>query len=178
MGRNHDFLAPVKPPALPHQARPLVSCQARTLGPSSRHDLTPSAQVGTVDEQEPIVPFRHWVSGARPEGQDAREQNNRRAGQIAFDRKELNIILGIYGTRVAAGDWRDYALDFGGDTATFSIFRRSSEVPLYRIVKDPSLARKQGIYSVIAQGGLILKRGQDLAQVLGVLMKRPKLISV
>ena len=131
-----------------------------------------------MDEQEPIVPFRPWVSGARPEGQDARDHNNRRAEAIAFDRKELNIILGVYGTRVAAGEWRDYALDFGGDKATFSIFRRSSEVPLYRIVKDPSLARKQGIYSVIAQGGLILKRGQDLAQVLRVLVKRPKLSTV
>ena len=101
-----------------------------------------------------------------------------RVEQIAFDRKELNIILSVYGTKVAADEWRDYAMDFGGDKATFSVFRRASEVPLYRIVKDPSLARKQGIYAVIAQGGLILKRGQDLAQVLRVLVKPPKLSAV
>jgi len=58
------------------------------------------------------------------------------------------------------------------------LFRRSSEVPLYRIVKDPALARKQGMYSVIAQGGLILKRGHDLASVLRVLAKKPKLSSI
>lgn len=125
-----------------------------------------------MDDQEPIVPFRSWGSGPRPEGQTSP------ADQIAFDRSELNTILGVYGSKVAAGEWRDYALDFGRETATFSIFRRSSEQPLYRIVKDPSLARKQGSYSVVAQGGLILKRGQDLAQVLRVLVKRPKLQTV
>ena len=100
------------------------------------------------------------------------------ARQVAFDRAELNAILGLYGTKVATGEWRDYALDFGREAAVFSVFRRASEVPLYRIVKDPRLARKQGLYSVIAQGGLILKRGHDLVQVLRVFVKRPKLVSV
>ena len=79
---------------------------------------------------------------------------------------------------VAEGEWRDYAMDFGREVATFSIFRRASEVPLYRIVKNPGLARKQGLYAVIAQGGLILKRGHDLAQVLRVLARQPKLSTV
>jgi hypothetical protein len=87
----------------------------------------------------------------------------------------LNLILNLYGMHVAEGDWRDYAMDFGREAATFSIFRRTSEVPLYRIVKNPALARKQGLYAVIAQGGLILKRGHDLAQVLRVLIKKPRL---
>lgn len=97
---------------------------------------------------------------------------------MAFDRKELTVILDVYGRQVAAGEWRDYALDFGRERATFSIFRRASEQPLYRIVKDPSLARRQGQYSVIAQGGLILKRGADLTQVLRVLIKTPEVESV
>ena len=78
----------------------------------------------------------------------------------------------------AEGEWRDYAMDFGREKAVFSVFRRASEVPLYRIVKDPSLARKQGMYSVVAQTGLILKRGQDLATVLRVLAKTPKLSTI
>jgi Protein of unknown function (DUF2794) len=100
------------------------------------------------------------------------------ARQVAFDRAELNTILNLYGIKVASGEWRDYAMDFGRDAAVFSVFRRASEVPLYRIVKDPKLARRQGLYSVIAQGGLILKRGQDLANVLRVLIKKPKLAVV
>ena len=84
----------------------------------------------------------------------------------------------MYGSKVAQGEWRDYALDFTRERATFSVFRRSSEMALYRIVKDPAPARKKGFYSVIAQGGLILKRGQDLAQVLRVLMQPAKLRSV
>lgn len=121
-----------------------------------------------MDELEPIIPFRSWGSGPRPEER----------ADVAFDRKELGLILNVYGMKVAEGEWRDYAMDFGRDAATFSVFRRASEVPLYRIVKDPSLARKQGLYSVIAQGGLILKRGHDLAQVLKVLVKGPKLRAV
>ena len=94
---------------------------------------------------------------------------------IAFDRGELSQILNLYGRHVAAGEWRDYAMDFGQEAATFMVFRRASEQPLYRIIKTPSLARKQGQYSVVAHGGLILKRGHDLAQVLRVLLKTPKL---
>ena len=95
--------------------------------------------------------------------------------EIRFDRAELSLILNLYGRHVAGGEWRDYALDFGRDMASFSVFRRSSEQPLYRIIKNPALARKNGLYSVVAQGGLIVKRGNDLLQVLTVLEKRPKL---
>ena len=91
--------------------------------------------------------------------------------QIAFHRDELRTIFNLYGRRVSEGEWRDYALDFRRDKAIFSIYRRTSEMPLYRIEKDPRLARKQGAYSVVAAGGLVLKRGNDLARVLGVLEK-------
>lgn len=94
---------------------------------------------------------------------------------VAFDRRELTEILNLYGRHVAEGEWRDYAMEFGRDAASFAIFRRASEQPLYRIVKTPALARKQGMYAVIAQGGQILKRGHELAQVLRVLIKMPRL---
>jgi len=93
-----------------------------------------------------------------------------------FNRQELQLILEVYGRMVAAGEWRDYALDMGRDKAVFSVFRRTSEVPLYRIEKCPRLARKQGAYAVVAAGGLILKRGPDLARVLGVLDKRLRVV--
>ncbi|GEO98724.1 DUF2794 domain-containing protein [Methylobacterium haplocladii] len=92
--------------------------------------------------------------------------------QIAFNREELRTIFNLYGRRVSEGEWRDYALDFRRDKAVFSIYRRSSEMPLYRIEKDPKLARRQGAYAVIAAGGLVMKRGHDLARVIAVL-ERP-----
>lgn len=92
--------------------------------------------------------------------------------QVTFNRKELDAILRVYGHRVAEGEWRDYAVDFLKDCAVFSIFRRTSEVPIYRVEKRPKLARRQGAYSVITPTGLILKRGQDLGQVLRVLEKK------
>lgn len=92
--------------------------------------------------------------------------------QVRFERGELDQILTIYGRMVAAGVWRDYALDFLEDRAVFSVFRRASEMPLYRIEKRPRLRAKQGQYSVVAAGGEILKRGHELAHVLRVLEKK------
>ena len=94
------------------------------------------------------------------------------AAKIRFDRIELNRILTLYGRMVAAGEWRDYAIDFLDDRAVFSAYRRTSEVPLYTIVKQPKLKAKQGQYSVIAATGLVLKRGHELDQVLRVLEKK------
>ncbi len=95
---------------------------------------------------------------------------------VTFDRHELNTILNVYGRKVAAGEWRDYALDMEKDRAVFSIFRRSSEMPIYRIEKSPKLARRQGAYSVIAASGQILKRGAELRRVLAVFEKRLTLV--
>jgi hypothetical protein len=91
--------------------------------------------------------------------------------QIAFTRQELNLILSVYGQMVSKGEWKDYALDFLKDKAVFSIFRRATEHPLYRIEKIPALRNKQGQFAVIAPGGLILKRGHDLKAVLKVFDK-------
>src|SRR4051794_2533349 len=98
------------------------------------------------------------------------------APQVAFDRRELRELFELYGRKVAAGEWRDYALDFLRDRAVFSVFRRTAEFPLYRIEKTPRLARRQGAYSVIAPNGLILKRGPDLGRVLCVLEKPVRLV--
>src|SRR5580698_1566549 len=85
---------------------------------------------------------------------------------VFFERRELDRLLGLYGMRVAAGEWRDYAIDGLSDSAVFSVFRRASEAPAYRIEKRPALARRQGQWAIIGQGGLILKRGHELDQVL------------
>jgi hypothetical protein len=97
---------------------------------------------------------------------------------VAFDRRELNQILDIYGRMVAAGEWRDYAIDMLKDRAVFSIFRRTSEMPLFRVEKTPKLARRQGAFSVTAAGGLVLKRGHDLGQVLRVFDKGLKVLDL
>jgi len=97
--------------------------------------------------------------------------------QVSFNRTELQAILNLYGRKVAEGEWRDYAIDFLADKAVFSIYRRTSEVPLYRIEKDPKLAKKQGAYSVVVSSGLILKRGPELDRVLNVLDKKLKVVS-
>ena len=96
----------------------------------------------------------------------ARQNPTPATGPISFNRQEINKILEVYGRRVATGEWRDYAIDHLRERAVFSIFRRTSEVPLYRIVKQPKLARRQGHYSLVTATGMILKRGHDLQNVL------------
>ncbi|MGY3486319.1 hypothetical protein ACVW1C_004202 [Bradyrhizobium sp. USDA 4011] len=109
-------------------------------------------------------------AAARPAA--ATPQPNR----VTFNRLELNRILNLYGRMVADGEWRDYAIDFLKDRAVFSVFRRASEMPIYRIEKDPRLARKQGMYSVISATGLILRRGHELERVLFVIDRKLSLV--
>ena len=130
-----------------------------------------------MSETDPIIfsppkagGFRGPLPHASP-GPDAQRTTS-------FDRHELSAILAVYGRKVAAGEWRDYAIDLGRDKAVFSVFRRASEFPLFRIEKAPRLARRQGTYSVVAPAGLILKRGHDLRRVLHVLEDRAHLVAL
>lgn len=125
-----------------------------------------------LSETEPIVlPLALRAGG----GPNLSETGLRRGG-IAFNRNELTQILNVYGRKVASGEWRDYAIDMLREKAVFSVFRRASETPLYRIEKAPKLARRQGAYSVIAATGLILKRGSDLGRVLRALDRGLRLV--
>jgi hypothetical protein len=92
--------------------------------------------------------------------------------QIGFDRIELSRILDLYGRMVAAGLWRDYAIDMGRDAACFAAFRRTAERPEYRIEKRPALRNRQGMWALIGEGGAMLKRGQDLGPILAPVERR------
>jgi len=91
---------------------------------------------------------------------------------VAFDRRELGVVLALYGRMVAAGEWRDYGISHLKDVAVFSVFRRTAEHPLYRIEKRPRLRQRQGMYAVIGMDGQVLKRGHDLKTVLRVLERK------
>lgn len=126
-------------------------------------DSEPIVFPGTGPSPGGSVPRTHQRSRARP-------------GPIAFDRRELTQLLGMYGRKVAEGEWRDYAIDMLREKAVFSVFRKASEYPLYRIEKNPKLARRQGAYSVITPSGHILKRGHDLRNVLRVIDKSLRVV--
>jgi Protein of unknown function (DUF2794) len=93
-------------------------------------------------------------------------QGPRIADQVSFDRRELALILSVYGRMVAAGEWRDYAIAALRDVAVFSIFRRTAETPLYRIEKRPRLRSRQGTYAVLGSDGQVLRRGHELGTTL------------
>jgi hypothetical protein len=94
------------------------------------------------------------------------------APQIGFDRAELSRIIDLYGRMVAAGLWKDYAIEFGKDAAAFWAFRRTAERPEYRIEKRPALRSKQGMWALIGENGSVLKRGHELGPVLAPIERR------
>ena len=120
-----------------------------------------------MSDSEPIIILRPRASDAA--AGVAAAGHDKAPPTTYFNRHEFREILAVYGRKVAAGEWRDYAIDMNREKAVFSIFRKASEWPLLRIEKVPKLARKQGAYSVIAATGVILKRGHDLRRVLDVL---------
>lgn len=93
-------------------------------------------------------------------------------GQVGFDREELQRILDLYGRMVAAGKWRDYAMDFDRNAATFAAFRRTAERPQARVEKRPSLRNKQGMWTLFGEHGQVLKRGHELVNVLAPMERR------
>jgi hypothetical protein len=121
--------------------------------------LTGSARQATLAGVSNVIPFA--VTGSSP-----------RVTQVAFTRAELDRIMSLYGRMVAAGLWRDYGLEMGSKCASFSAFRRTAENPEVRLVKDPALRSRQGEWILYGEGGVILKRGHELANVLAVLERR------
>lgn len=99
-------------------------------------------------------------------------QSARAPAQVGFERAELTRILDLYGRMVAAGHWRDYAIDLGRDAAIFAAFRRATERPEFRIEKRPALRGKQGMWALIGEQGAVLKRGHDLVPVLAPVERR------
>ncbi|MCP4385137.1 MAG: DUF2794 domain-containing protein [Hyphomicrobiales bacterium] len=141
--------------------------------PEASHHADSRTREGPLSEAEDQEPYR---GGGRVLALTARNQNQRFIPPISFDKRELNQILNVYGRKVADGEWRDYAIDQLKEKAVFSVFRRASEVPIYQIVKQPKLARRQGAYSLVTATGQILKRGHDLANVLRVIDRPLRLV--
>ncbi len=94
------------------------------------------------------------------------------AGQVAFDRAELMRILDLYGRMVAAGHWRDYAIDLGREAAVFSAFRRATERPEFRVEKRPALRNRQGMWALVGEAGQVVRRGHELGPVLAPVERR------
>jgi hypothetical protein len=110
----------------------------------------------------PTIPKNNMHSGS----------SERPVEQVAFQRAELNVIMSLYGRMVAAGEWRDYGISCLREVAVFAVFRRTAEMPLYRVEKRPKMRMKQGLYAVIGTDGQVLKRGHDLKSVLRVLERK------
>ncbi len=133
--------------------------QSRRTGPHM-------ADIVTLDS------YREGEQGSQPASQPPPQRGRGTSGHVFFDRREFDLILRLYGVMVAAGEWRDYAIGHDADSCIFAVYRRTADGALYRIVKTPKLAKKQGAYAVIGVDGRVLKRGKSLAQTLGVFERK------
>jgi hypothetical protein len=162
---------------MPHWLRDLEAWQRKAdIGPTANKGVLRMANDGEMTDASNLGPEALRQDGPAaihpfPSGHERR----RTPVNVSFDRHELRDIMNVYGRGVAEGAWKDYALDFTPQKAVLSIYRRASEVPLYRVEKDPTLARKQGAYAVVSATGYVLKRGHELMRVLRVLEPKPKL---
>jgi hypothetical protein len=147
-----------------------------TADAARRHPLR-SAGSGAIIAAILSLTRRRRMSDTEPSEFRRGETAPHLAPQVTFEPRELDRILRLYGRKVAAGEWRDYAIDFLKDRAVFSVFRRAAEIPIYRIEKSPRPSRRQGPYSVISATGLILKRGDELERVLRVLDPSLRLVA-
>jgi hypothetical protein len=138
-----------------------MSCRRRVI--ASRHHVATTRRRRMTFGPGETDPSQHY----RGDGVVAAPQ----PPCVTFERRELDRIFGLYGRMVAAGEWRDYAIDFLRDRAVFSVFRHAAQVPIYRIEKNPKLSRRQGAFSVITATGLIMRRSHELDRVLRVLDK-------
>ena len=105
------------------------------------------------------------------------QKTKRKATQVTFNRNELRILLNEYSRCVAAGEWRDYAMDFTRDRAVFSVFRHTAEHPLYAIEKLPGKSGRPELYAV-SRGPQRLKQSESLNTVLAAIKSRPRLRTV
>lgn len=112
------------------------------------------------------------MSNVTPFPSQSGPQSAKGAGQTGFDRLELQRIMDLYGRMVAAGHWRDYAIDLGREAAIFSAFRRAAERPEFRIEKRPELRHRQGMWALIGEAGNVLKRGAELQGILAPVERR------
>jgi hypothetical protein len=96
---------------------------------------------------------------------------------VSFNREELDAILHIYGFMVGESEWKDYAIDHLKDRAVFSIFRKTGEIPYYKIEKIPKLSNKQGAFCITGANGIILKRGKDLRRLLKYFDKKLSIVN-
>ncbi|MCE2517492.1 MAG: DUF2794 domain-containing protein [Alphaproteobacteria bacterium] len=93
-----------------------------------------------------------------------------------FSRVELSQILNVYSLRVAAGEWRDYALDHVDGMAFFSIYRSSHEMPLYTIEKKRLKGKDRWLF-ILRDRRKNLRQAARLKDVLDYLDNLPRLVN-
>ena len=97
-------------------------------------------------------------------------------GRVTFSRVELGRILAVYSMRVAAGEWKDYAIDHIPGLAVFSIFRHTMERPFFSVVKFRQPGNRRSYEYAVLQGPALLRRSSELENALKVLEKKLRVV--
>ena len=94
---------------------------------------------------------------------------------LFFNRNELGQILATYSSRVACGEWRDYAIDHMPGTAAFSIFRHTHEKPLFVIEKQQRHPKESARF-ILRDRQKTLVKASSVNEIIGYFDKLPRLV--
>ena len=95
---------------------------------------------------------------------------------LFFNRAELGQILATYSSRVACGEWRDYAIDHLPGAAAFSIFRHTHETPLYVIEKQQRHPKESARF-ILRDRQKTLMKASSISDIISYFNRLPRLVS-
>ena len=98
--------------------------------------------------------------------------------EIFFNKKELKLILNLYGEMVSSGDWKDYGLTISKKEISFNVYKRSSEYPAYKITKNLKPKNKSEKYLIKNSQNIIINHSENLQNLIKkVIWKKFKLVN-
>ena len=83
-----------------------------------------------------------------------------------FIKKELKSILNLYAKMVSNGSWKDYSFTSGVREVSFNVYQRASDKPVLRILKNLKPQYFNERYLIKDKNGIILKKSEDLNQLI------------
>ena len=86
--------------------------------------------------------------------------------QRFFIKKELQCILNLYAKMVSNGSLKDYSFNAGIKEVSFNLYQRASEKPVLRILKNLKPKYFNERYLIKDKNGAILKKSENLNQLI------------
>ena len=97
---------------------------------------------------------------------------------VFFNKMELQLILNLYAKMVSSGEWKDYGLTITKQEVSFNVYYRTSEFPVYRIIKNLNPKNENEKYLIKDAQNKIINNSADLQNLIRkIIWKKFKLVN-